>query len=143
MQAAGDEDADGSPVWRGRELSDTGPISSRPAMVSRGFTASSELSSASTIQLSVPSNESPPITPGPRYNPFTGRTVASPEPSIMLSPMSNESVYEGHLARDRSMSAEIVNPHDRHFSVQSMDPDEGHIAMRKWDNGTKFQEAIQ
>jgi len=142
VRAAGEEELDGSPVWRGRELVDPGPVP-RPVSYSSEDSAHSRSSSGSTVQLSVPSSPTTPIA-GQMFNPFTGRMMASPEPSIMMSRMSTDSLYDKRLSRDRSMSAEIVHPpHDRHFSVQSFDPDEGHISMQKWDNGTKFQEAIQ
>lgn len=139
VRAAGDEqELDGSPVWRGRDLVDPGPVS-----YSSEDSAHSRSSSGSTVQLSVPSSPTTPIA-GQMFNPFTGRMMASPEPSIMMSHISNDSLYDKRLSRDRSMSAEIVRPpHNQHFSVQSFHPDEGHISMQKWDNGTKFQEAIQ
>jgi len=108
----------------------------------------SQSSSTSTVELSVPSHDSPPTTPGPVYfprydEPFRG--VVSPGPSI-LTPTSS---YDEHLHdRRRSMAAEIIDDDgsvedDGHFSVQSFDPNVGQVSMKKWDNGTKFRESIQ
>jgi len=143
VRTASEEDEEGSPVWKGREL----PMVDRSGRP-RGFAPSvddkknrhSQSSSTSTVQTS-------PITSIPELGYFP-RSVPSPEPSV-TSPVSSPrgSPFEGHLRGDpfRSMSTEIEDwdADGRHFSVQTFGSAEGHMPMKKWDNGTKFQEIIQ
>jgi len=152
VQAADDEEEfESADAWRGeQELRDRSTSGGERGMVSsRGMTGGpSHSSSTSTVELSVPYRGSRPTTPGavyfPTYDePFT-RTVASPGPSILSPTPSCEEHVHGRL---HSMSAEVLYEgsmqDDRSFSVQSFNLDGGQVSMRKWDNGTKFQEVIQ
>jgi hypothetical protein len=144
VRAANEEEEEGSPIWRGRGL----PMVDRTDRP-RGFAPSmddkkirhSQSSSTSTVQMS-------PITPIPELGYFP-RSVPSPDSSVAPPvPSPRMSSYEGYLHGDpfRSMSTEIGedwNEEGRHFSVQTPGTAEGHMQMRKWDNGTRFQEVIQ
>ncbi|TBU42126.1 hypothetical protein BD309DRAFT_213129 [Dichomitus squalens] len=72
------------------------------------------------------------ITPIPQVHTSSSPTPLSPVSS--LSEHTHEGLEDGFERRD-----------DRHFSVQSLSQDTGSISvrsMRKFDNGTKFREAL-